>query len=262
MSFPLLFGRARPPRGWRGALAAASVLALAAAPASSVGGPPLVTEGPGTPGPGVWEINLATVLEDVAASRLLAAPVLDLNYGWGERVQLKLEIPWLMERVDGTTEDGLGSWELGVKWRFLESARGRLRASLYPQAEVEGPGTAKDFAGSAFELPVQIAASLAMLDLSAELGYAVRDGEPDEWLAGIAAALPLDQGVSLVGEVYGRHGADIGERGEETVVAANLGAVWRITAEANVLASVGRALRRAESVGPRLTAYLGLQLLR
>ncbi|HUP21421.1 MAG TPA: hypothetical protein VNB06_00600 [Thermoanaerobaculia bacterium] len=71
----------------------AAVMIFAGDPARSVGGPPLVTEGPGTPGPGVWEIKFAAVLEDSEASRLLAAPVLDLNYGWGERVQLKLEIP-------------------------------------------------------------------------------------------------------------------------------------------------------------------------
>lgn len=236
------------------------LLAFQGAQARSAGGPPLVTEGPGTPDAGAWEINLAATLEDSGTSRLVAAPVLDLNYGWGERVQLKLEIPRLEERVDGATENGLGSWEIGVKWRFFESQRGRrLRASMYPQAELEAPGTARELAGESFVLPLQLAVSLPLLDVSGELGYAVGENEPDEWLAGVTAAHPLHQRASLVAEVYGRWDAD---ENDHHIAAANLGGLFGLTEEVNVLVSIGRALRRASTVGPRLSAYVGLQFLR
>lgn len=60
-------------------------------PCRSSRGPPLETDDPDTPGAGRWEINAATTLEkrrDVWEW----TPLLDINYGIGERVQLKLKL--------------------------------------------------------------------------------------------------------------------------------------------------------------------------
>src|SRR5437660_10944658 len=84
------------------------------------GGPPLLTDDPKTPGNGHWEINVAWTLSQKQNKRLFAIPVMDINYGLGEHLQLKAEIPWLMlQDRQGGTQSGFGSANLGVKWRFL-----------------------------------------------------------------------------------------------------------------------------------------------
>src|SRR5437762_3350016 len=73
-------------------------------------GPPLITDDPETPGNGHWEINVAWTLSQKRNARLFGIPLLDINYGVGEHVQLKAEIPWLVQREHGAkTQSGVGS---------------------------------------------------------------------------------------------------------------------------------------------------------
>lgn len=65
-------------------------------PAWAQGGPPLLTDDPDTPGPGYWEINLSTFLEKRLHSNTIETPRVDANYGVGQRIQLKFEVPWLL----------------------------------------------------------------------------------------------------------------------------------------------------------------------
>src|SRR5206468_13063788 len=60
------------------------------------GGPPLLTDDPHTPGNRNWEINVAAAWEHRGKGWLWEVPRLDVNYGWGERTQLKYEIPYLI----------------------------------------------------------------------------------------------------------------------------------------------------------------------
>ncbi len=53
------------------------------------GGPPMLTDDPGTPGDGQWEINTAFLEDRTASTRARSFPHVDLNYGWGDHIQLK-----------------------------------------------------------------------------------------------------------------------------------------------------------------------------
>src|SRR6266446_5335818 len=102
-----------------GAVALAVLVASEAAFAQ--GGPPLVTDDPETPVDGHWEINLATIGSHTSGRWAIAAPDADINYGWGEHVQLKLDIPWLFVHEAGQPwKSGLGAPDVGVKWRFID----------------------------------------------------------------------------------------------------------------------------------------------
>ena len=76
------------------------------APAWAQGGPPLVTDDPDTPGPGYWEINLSTFLEKRLHANTIETPRLDANYGVGQRIQLKFEVPWIRESDEGLIQTG------------------------------------------------------------------------------------------------------------------------------------------------------------
>jgi hypothetical protein len=54
------------------------------------GGPPMITDDPGTPGNGNWENNLAIVFEHRHNETSIETPEIDLNYGVGEHIQLNL----------------------------------------------------------------------------------------------------------------------------------------------------------------------------
>src|SRR5262245_2859655 len=107
---------------------------------SAQGGPPLLTDDPETPGNRQWEINTGVTFKLQGDSKDFDLPSLDLNYGWGDHLQLKFEIPWLVGS-DGTgikAEPGDG--KIGVKWRFAVQENHGLNISTYPQFSWNSPG--------------------------------------------------------------------------------------------------------------------------
>ena len=105
------------------------------------GGPPMITDDPGTPGDGNWEINIAWTVEHAGSSTVQQTPLLDAAYGVGDRLQLKLEVPWVVANEPGIgSRDGLGNSNLGVKWRFFDAGEDGWLISTFPQVEFRNPG--------------------------------------------------------------------------------------------------------------------------
>ena len=76
-------------------------------------GPPMATDDPGTPGNGHWEINFAALVTRTSDGSAYELPLIDANYGVGDRVQLKLETPYEVDTHDDR-HSGVGSGLLGV----------------------------------------------------------------------------------------------------------------------------------------------------
>ena len=242
-------------------LLAALLSGVGVVPVLSQGGPPLVTEDPGTPGPGNWEINLAVEHEKVAGGRVSLVPVIDLNYGVGDRLQLKVETAWFLAQPDlNRSEDGLGSWEIGVKWRFYDGGPKRLKMSVYPQLELAGPGTDDQLYAESerLALPLQLAHCFGRYEVSAEAGYVVAERETNEWFAGVAAAVPLKPRAEILAELYTQKP----ERRSGGFVAFNVGFAFEMGSHLVLLASAGSTLTADAGSGPDLSVYLGVQVLR
>jgi len=226
------------------------------------GGPPLLTDDPGTPGGGQWEINVAFTLEEVQGERLFEAPLLDLNYGYGDKIQLKFEIPWLILDEEGSpTRSGLGNSEFGVKWRFLDEDVDGLAMSVYPQFEFNNP-TSSDERGLVDEgvellLPVQLQKSLGPISMNGEVGYAIRENHEDEWVYGLALGREFSEGFEFVGEIHGTALRDLGEN--ELVF--DIGTRLDLTGILTLLFAAGRSFRGEESGEPQFFTYVGLQFL-
>src|SRR5207244_4178488 len=119
---------------------AALALASSAGRALAQGGPPLITDDPGTPGSGKWEIQFSFAHERTEHERSYDAPLLDVNYGWGERIQLKCEVAYLtIDTDDERAHSGLGNSLAGLKLRFLDEDRAGFAMSFYPQVEFNNP---------------------------------------------------------------------------------------------------------------------------
>src|SRR5262249_57920992 len=114
----------------------AGLMLAASASTFAQGGPPLITDDPDTPGPRHWEINLSMFRERTSHERVTEEPRLDLNYGVGRRIQLKLEAPWIGMTTANGRANGLGDATAGVKWRRPRPAPPPHAASVDPPARV------------------------------------------------------------------------------------------------------------------------------
>jgi len=100
--------------------------------AHAQGGPPFRTDDPDTPGNKHWEINIGWVGDRNPQTGAYQIPDFDINYGLGDRIQLKYEIPIAVEEtrtfsaapgqpaIEGHVIGGIGESVPGIKWRFYE----------------------------------------------------------------------------------------------------------------------------------------------
>lgn len=241
----------------------AVVLCLAPAPSSfAQGGPPMLTDDPGTPGSGVWEINFAYLQENNRQERLRSFPHVDFNYGLGDHIQLKYETGWLFIDASegGGVTSGLDDSLVGLKWRFLDQERGGLDMSVYPQLQVENPtgSVARGLAepGPNLFLPLEFARDFGKTKLIGEVGYQYFRTQENEWVVGLLGTLQVSDALELMAEVRSfsenllNHG--------DVMVNVGLRRVW--SPRVKLLASVGTGVTNGPDTSTFI-AYLGVQLM-
>lgn len=234
-------------------------LLLAAESLFAQGGPPMRTDDPGTPGPGNWEINLALTSERRPAERVFEAPLADINYGVGERLQLKVEIPWVIRGADQAgTKSGLGNSLFGVKWRFYDDQRHQLQISTYPQVELNNPTHSVERGlverGARLLLPLEVATRLGPVDVNPELGYWFSQRGKGEFFIGTAVGRQITNRVEVIGEIYSIGSSD----GRDTTF--GLGTRIPLKCSIRAILMAGRSLTGAQDQ-PTFIGYGGLQFV-
>lgn len=237
------------------------LLVLGASPGlRAEGSPPLITDDPGTPGDGHWEINLGVSTERRPGARLAELPLLDLNYGVGDRLQLNYEVPYLRRSADGSPGvSGPGNSAAGVKWRFRDAGGEGLSVSVYPKVEFNNPGSSSADrglvdSGPAFRLPFQFAREVGPCTVITQIGREFRSGG-DSWLYGISAGCRAGRNVECAIELAG--GAHSGLHRSQ--LTANFGVAVDLSGRTSVLCSVGRELHNHDEPRATLIGYLGVQ---
>lgn len=226
------------------------------------GGPPLITDDPGTPGDGNWEINLAFTVEKRRTERQYEGPLLDINYGLGDHIQLKYEIPWLIRDERGrSTRTGVGNSEFGLKWRFLDQDTDGIDMSVYPQFAFNSSDSAVERGlvdrGMEFVLPFQVERSFGPISVNPEFGYTFREYAENEWIYGLAVGYEVSSTLELLAEINGTTGQDF----EDDELVFNLGARCGLSETHTLLLSAGRSFRSSASGDPEFLLYTGLQFL-
>ena len=144
------------------------------------GGPPLITDDPGTPGNGHWEINTAWTREHRTGETTQATPALDVNYGLGEHIELSYSCAFLNEAETGEKrESGFDNSTVGLKRRFLDEDRAGVAVSVYPQFSFHTPGSDADkheFVQdeNSFILPFEIQKDFGVVEVCADAGHVFR----------------------------------------------------------------------------------------
>jgi len=237
-----------------------AMIAGAASELYAQGGPPMITDDPGTPGNGKWEINLAVSFENRPNEISLNLPEIDLNYGVGEYLQLTLQTaPVLLAREGHGPIGGLGSTEAAVKWRFLDEETSGLDMSIFPRITFNvvhssvGRGLADD--GTRFQAPIEIAKKFGRWQADVELGPIISNLGRSEWLYGIVGGFGVTKTTTLMAELQGTSRTNF----TEDVLTVNAGLRQDLTENHSLIVSLGHEIRSAEQ--PRaLVGYFGMQL--
>lgn len=225
------------------------------------GGPPMITDDPGTPGNGKWENNFAVTFEHRSGETLYEVPQIDLNYGLGDHLQLNLQIaPTVLEKDGQGAIGGLGGTQAAVKWRFLDEDNGGVDMSMYPRIifniteSSARRGLSED--GTRFQIPFQAAKSFWRFHADAEFGPLVSTVGRSEWLYGVVGGFDLTKTTGLMAELHGTGRSNFTEQ----TVTLNFGMRHELDKAHILIVSLGHEVHTPnESLA--LVGYLGMQFL-
>jgi hypothetical protein len=215
--------------------------------ARAQGGPPFRTDDPETPGNKHWEINFGWIGDRNPASGDYQVPDFDINYGLGDRIQLKYELPIAIEEIrplPATSEEpsqrsnvlvGLGNSLMGVKWRFYQHHPGDnwfgptqptksqnqpdaepivdFSLSTYPQLTLENPTRSVPRGivdpGPDFFLPLEANARIGPIRINGEVGYHFGNQNlPQSWIRGLLIGHEFTERTEAYLELYDQQDAN------------------------------------------------------
>ena len=222
----------------------------------------MITDDPGTPGNGHWEINIATTLARCPHEQSWGLPALDLNYGLGERIQLTLQTSFvILKRSEHGPIGGLGNVEAAVKWRFLDEGTNGVSVSTFPRVILSvlhssvRRGLADD--GTRVQFPVQVARKFGRIGLDLEFGPVLSSVGRSEWLYGIVGGTDVTKTTELMAELHGTARTSF----TRDILAVNVGIRQKLSDQAFLIASLGHEVRTPADQPLAFIGYCGVQLL-
>ncbi|MGA9671755.1 MAG: hypothetical protein WBQ94_21265 [Terracidiphilus sp.] len=245
------------------------------------GGPPFITDDPGTPGDRHWEINVGWLGNHHPGASSYQLPDIDMNYGWGDRIQLKYEVPLVTSTDENnTTRAGLGESFPGIKWRYYEHHKAgepksdeNMDFSLgtYPQALINNPTSAVQRGvvetGPQYYLPLEFMAKWGPINFNGEVGHWFGNRHvPSRWGRGLIAGHEFSDRFELYGEIYDLQDANrIDDAPKQRAFTADVGGRQTLDkgGHLRLLFMGGRAIQAVtrQNSEPNWIAYVGFQLL-
>jgi hypothetical protein len=243
----------------------ATMAALSVAAMNSIcgqGGPPMITDDPGTPGNGHWETNLAITLDHTSDRTVMGAPLLDLNYGWGEHIQLTLQMPLaiLIQSEHGPVL-GPGGTEAAIKWRFLDQGNAGVDVSIFPRLiftilhSSARRGLAED--GTRFQIPIELSKKVGHNEIGLELGPHFPTIGQSEWLYGLIAGRELSKRTEIMAELHGTSRMDF----DQDTLTLNFGFRQELSKHIILICSFGHDVRAPADEALAFVGYFGVQLV-
>jgi hypothetical protein len=226
----------------------------------AAGGPPMMTDDPETPGNNNFEVNIAYTGDIRGNTRGYEQPLIDINYGVGENLQLKIESSYVSLFRDGEPHaEGIGNAKVGIKWRFYENDSGDLLISTYPQytfvpiQKSYHNGVAE--VDQALFLPIEISKKIGKLSVTGEFGYLAIKKSRNEVEYGAVVGYEVLEDIEILAELHNSSYVN----GGNTTIIANGGLKYCMSPNYSFLFSIGRELLSPEESKSTLF-YAGLQL--
>jgi hypothetical protein len=267
--------------------------------ACAQGGPPFKTDDPETPGNKQWEINFGWTGERSAGEGSYSIPDVDLNYGLGDRIQLKFELPIVIHEVRKLPGDtvqnepatqarldlGAGESLAGVKWRFYqhraassyrhspgeEPQEPNFSISTYPQLSLNNPTSSVErgvvTTGPQFLLPIEANARIGPIRIDGEVGYWFTNRKvPQSWIRGMIVGYEFTKRTEAYAEIYDQQDATrVGGEAKGRQATLGLGGRHALNRKHTILLLLmgGRSFQKITpgNVEPSWIAYVGMQFL-
>jgi hypothetical protein len=256
-------------------------VAWSAHPAPAQGGPPFITDDPAPPGNRHWEINFGWIADHNPGNAYYQTPDVDMNYGWGDRIQLKYELPMAVATdSNNTTRAGLGESLLGIKyraWQHYQPGKPKdddhidFSIGTYPQASINNPTSAVRRGivenGPQYYLPLEATAQIGPVALDGEVGHWFGNQLiPSRWGRGLIAGHAFSERFELYSEIYDLQDANrIGLVPKQRELTVDFGGRQTLDKGGHfrLLFMGGRAIQAVtrQNSEPNWIAYLGIQML-
>ncbi len=222
----------------------------------------MITDDPGTPGNGHWENNFAIAFEHRPNEWSIDAPAIDLNYGWGEHIQLTLQTSLaILKRSGHGAVAGIGGTEAAVKWRFLDEERSGFDMSMFPRVifNIAQSSVRRGLseAGTRFQIPFQLAKKFGPLGLDFEFGPLASTIGRSEFLYGVIGGVEVSKKTSIMAEVHATSRMNF----DRQTVTLNVGWRHKISEHCIWIASLGHEVRSPADEQLALVGYCGVQLV-
>jgi len=161
------------------------------------GGPPMLTNDPGTPDIGDFEIN-TSFNSEITNQNQFSLPALDINYGANGHTQLTVQFPYLITSEVGDSRKSIGSFGypiMGVKDRFLDQEKDSISVSVFPQVLVAGNQTE-------FMLPFELERSMGKWTIGDEIGYYFIESKSQNMFNGSLLGYNISKKAQVLLECY------------------------------------------------------------
>lgn len=238
------------------------ICSVAAGHLHAQGGPPMITDDPGTPGNGHWENNFAITLAHRPDETVIGSPLMDLNYGWGDHIQLTLQTPLtILERSGHGPLAGLGGTQAAVKWRFIDEETSGFALSIFPRLlftilhSSVRRGLADD--GTRFQIPVEVSKKIGSLEIGGECGPLASSVGRSEWIYGAVGGVELSDATELMAELNGTSRMNF----DQDTLTLNFGVRQKLSKHSVLIVSLGHDVRAPDDEPLALVGYFGVQLL-
>lgn len=223
--------------------------------------PPLIVDDPETPGCNRWEINVLMSTDYSKIEKHYDLPLLDINYGLGDDIEIMYEVPNSVAEADGQTHRGIGESNFGIKYRFYSEEESDTNIAIYPQYQFVTPNSRSvesEIAepGVIVALPLLFSKrlgsnSLGDIVFAANLGYnfSTKAELPDFISAVIGFGMPVRSKISMMAELTSEKSLlqnSSGIRAE--LYRANLGFITTFVKHVLVFGSVGQSLSSSDNV--------------
>ncbi len=252
-----------------------------AAPGRAQGGPPFITDDPAPPGNHHWEINFGWIANHNPGQSYYEIPDVDMNYGWGNRIQLKWEQPLAAgTNANNSTGVGLGESLVGIKfraWQHYIAGKEKTDDNIdfsvgtYPQVSLNTPaGSAQRGIvepGPQYYFPMEATAQLGWLALDGEVGRWIGNRNmPDQWGRGLIAGHAFSDRFELYTELYDLQAINVVDgQPKQRSLTLDMGGRQALdrAGHLRLLFMGGRAIQTVTRTNgePSWIAYIGVQLL-
>lgn len=225
------------------------------------GGPPMITDDPGTVAKGHYEINSGITAELTTTESLFEFPFIDLNYGVSKRQHINFEVPVVSQfRTGFETQSGLGKLGIGTKLRFLDQDSAVLDISTHPAAYFVLSNNAVDKGiienGTEIFIPVEFQKKFGKSLLGLECGWLNNSKSTAAWTYGMLFAREFSSVFNAAIEING----NMNPAFSATTLFVNLGTRVTMSQQFILLVSGGKSIVSPPGIASQYISYIGLQL--